>query len=167
MKKLLPFLFLTLLCIIHIQANAQNYTRNAGVRGGITAGFTYRNYMDESNALEGILSFRLNGLQVTGLREFFMPKLEEYSENIYMVWGYGAHAGTTYADSWNFGTRTYFSSRKFSPVIGIDGFAGLEYRIREFPLVVGIDYKPFFELSANRFFNLQIWDLAFSLKYAF
>lgn len=167
MKRLQILVFFTLLCIFPFKTQAQNYTRNAGVRGGITSGFTYRNYMDENNALEGMLSFRLNGLQVTGLREFFMPKLEEYSENIYMEWGYGAHVGTTYADSWKFGTYTYFSSRKFSPVLGIDGFVGLEYRIREFPFVVGIDYKPFFELSANRFFHLQIWDIAFSLKYAF
>ena len=166
--KNLYFLFtFLLLAAPGTPVEAQNITRNAGFRGGQTSGFTLRNYFDESNAIEGILSFRKQGLQVTGLKQFIIPKFHEYSENIFMVWGYGAHAGTTYSNSWDFAASSYYGPKRFSPVVGIDGYISLEYRIREFPLVVGIDYKPFFELSATRYFSMSLWDLGFCLSYAF
>ena len=164
MKSLFPLLLMT---IIVSHTEAQNITRNIGLRGGQTAGITFRKYFDEDNALESILSFRLNGIQLTGLKQFIKPKFEEYSDRIFMVWGYGGHVGTTYSNSWDFAARSYYGNKRFSPVAGIDAFIGLEYRIKEIPLVVGLDYKPFFELSLSRFFSLNPWDLGFSLKYAF
>jgi hypothetical protein len=157
-----------IILLLALPTTGQNITRNAGLRGGQTAGITYRQYMDEESAYEGILSFRRNGLQVTGLKQHFQPQYVEFTDNLFVSWGYGGHIGFFYDDKYVFGrTNYYYRSPMFSPVVGVDGFAGIEYRVKQIPLVVGIDYKPFFELSAARFFSISFWDIGFSLKYAF
>jgi hypothetical protein len=167
MKNHIIHLFIFILLLSPSISEAQNYTRNAGIRGGQTSGFTYRQYMDEGNAYEGILSFKQNGLQLTILKEFVQPYLTEHSENIYLVWGFGVHAGTNRTSSWEIFTKRFYDFSSITPLIGVDGFAGLEYRIREIPLIVGADFKPFFDLAGVRFFSISLWDFAISLKYNF
>jgi hypothetical protein len=123
--------------------------------------------MDESNAYEGILSFKKSGLQLTFLKEFIQPYLTEHSENIYLIWGFGAHAGTHRSSTWEIFSKRFYDISSIIPLFGMDGYAGLEYRIREIPLVIGVDYKPFFDLAGARFFSMSLWDFAISLKYNF
>ncbi|MBE0655389.1 MAG: hypothetical protein IH594_16430, partial [Bacteroidales bacterium] len=61
----------------------------------------------------------------------------------------------------------YYPQPKFSPVAGVDAYAGFEYRSHSFPVVIGLDYKPFFEYSLYHFFKLRLWDLAFNVRYRF
>ena len=42
-----------------------------------------------------------------------------------------------------------------------------KYRFEEFPLIVGLDIKPFFEFSTRQIFRLYLPDIAFALKYRF
>jgi hypothetical protein len=165
MKKHIIHQVFLLLLLGPAVALAQNYTRSIGVRGGQTSGFTYRQYLDESNAYEGIVSFKHSGLQLTFLKEFIKPYLTEHSDNIYLIWGFGAHAGTNRTSSWEIFTKKFYDLGSLTPSIGVDGFAGLEYRIREIPLIVGADFKPFFDLAGARFFSMSIWDFAISIKY--
>ena len=165
-NNIVPLLFF-ILALSPTLSEAQNYTRTAGIRCGQTSGFTYRQYMDESNAYEGIVSFKKNGLQLTLLKEFVQPYFLEHSENIYLVWGFGAHAGTNRTSSWEIFTKRFYELSSVIPLFGIDGYAGLEYRIKEVPLNVGVDFKPFFDLAGARFFSMSIWDFAITLKYNF
>lgn len=165
MKKLL----LLILSIISLSASAQNSGKEVGIRGGITSGFTYRQYLEHNFSYEGLLSFRKDGLQFTLLRQIHEQTLFEFSDNLYMVYGYGAHAGFFYDSEYRLFMfdRVFYPERKFSPVFGIDGYGALEYRLSSFPLTLAIDYKPFFEISAYQFFKMSIWDLAFAVKYRF
>ena len=43
----------------------QDYVRAAGVRGGLTSGITYRQFLEPQLSYEAIMSFRENGLQLT------------------------------------------------------------------------------------------------------
>ena len=162
----IQFIFL-FLCLFPAILHAQNYTRNAGIRGGQTSGFTYRQYMDEANAYEGILSFKQGGLQLTLLKQFVQPYLTEHSDNIYLVWGYGAHLGTHRTSAFEIFSKKYYNFNSITPISGLDAFAGLEYRIREIPLIISADFKPFFDLVGIRFFSMSVWDFAISLKYNF
>jgi hypothetical protein len=165
-KSAFQFIFLLLFLAPGI-LTAQNYTRNAGIRGGQTSGFTYRQYLDESNAYEALLSFKQGGLQLTLLKEFVQPYFNEYSDNIYLIWGYGAHMGTHHTYAWEIFSKRYYDLSAITPLFGIDGYAGLEYRVREIPLIIGADFKPFFELAGARFFSMSVWDFAITIKYNF
>jgi hypothetical protein len=167
MKPRTIHLLLCILLLAPALSEAQNYTRNAGIRLGQTSGFTYRQYMDEGNAYEGLFSFNKNGLQLTLLKEFVQPYLSGHIDNIYLIWGYGAHLGTNHTNSWEIFSKRFYDLSSITPLFGIDGYAGVEYRIKEFPLLVGVDYKPFFDLAGAKFFSMSLWDFAFTLKYNF
>ncbi len=148
---------------------AQNYTREAGIRGGLTSGFTFRQYLNDHLSYEGLLSFRQRGLQLTVLRQIHEQEPNDYVDNLFLVYGLGAHAGFYYSDIYRsmWYRDYYYSQPVFSPVIGIDGYVGAEYRFTTVPFGFGIDYKPFFEFSTVQFFRLRLWDFAFTARYRF
>lgn len=166
MKSLL--LTLILLCIC-LYASPQNSDREAGLRGGITSGITYRQYLRDNFSYEGLLSFRKDGLQFTLLRQIHEQTMMDIADNLYLVYGYGAHAGFFHDSKYKifFNDQVYYPVRRFAPVAGLDAYGAIEYRLSSFPLTVAIDYKPFFEVSAIQFFRLSLWDLAFAVKYRF
>ena len=159
---------LLILILLAVTVTGQETTRTAGIRGGINSGLTYRQFLDPSLAYEGLLSFRGEGLQFTVLRQRFEPALWKFSDGFFLVYGYGFHAGFTDAQTYTFFNRSYhYGTNKFSPLAGIDGFLGLEYHFQGLPVQVGLDFKPFFELSLYEFFRMNVWDGAFTLKYTF
>jgi len=163
MRNLVYFVLL-----LSLPAYAQDYNRAAGLRGGIGYGLTFRQFMEPELSYEGLLSFRNNGLQLTALREHIRPANFDFSDDFYFTWGYGAHIGYNYTDNYFFMFQEYYHYyRKFSPLIGLDGYLGLEYCIPTVPIQIGLDFKPFFELSVFEFFRLVPWDFAFTIKYTF
>ncbi len=147
----------------------QDYRREIGIRGGLTSGFTYRQYLSERLSYEGILSFRQGGLQLTALRQIHEQEPNELVENLFLLYGFGAHAGFYYGDRyrsmWYY--DYYYSHPILAAVAGIDGYIGAEYRFSTVPLSFGIDYKPYFEFSSVQFFRLRLWDFAFTFAYRF
>jgi hypothetical protein len=148
----------------------QTYSREAGMRAGLTSGFTYRQYLDDYLSYEGILSFRKSGMQVTMIRQIHeLQSPFELGQDFHFLYGFGGHAGFFYTDSYQpFGFTEYnYPQRKLSPVVGADAYAAIEYRADTFPLAIGLDFKPFFEFSMYQFFSLKLWDLAFNVRYRF
>jgi len=165
MKKIIVLFAL----LVPVGACSQSYLREAGFRGGITAGITYRQYLDDQLSYEGLLSFRQAGIQFTILRQVHEVTLSEYAEDFYLLYGFGGHAGYYFTDRYRtpFYNEIYYPYRRFSPLAGVDGYAALEYRFESIPISLAIDYKPFFEFSIYQFFRIQIWDFAFAFKYRF
>ena len=162
-QTILPFLL-----FLSIPLYGQDFMRAAGLRGGTNSGLTYRQFMDPSLAYEGLLSFRGDGLQFTVLRQRFEPALQNFNEGFFLVYGYGCHAGFTNSHTYLIFNRHYhYGTDKFSPLVGMDGYLGLEYYFPDLPILVGVDFKPFIELSLYEFFRINIWDAAFTLKYTF
>ncbi len=159
---------LFILLLFSLPSTGQDYMRTAGVRGGINPGLTYRQFLDPSLAYEGLLSFRENGLRFTVLRQRFEPALWNVSDGFFAVYGYGGHAGFTNTSTYRFINRHYhYAKEKFSPLVGMDGYLGLEYHFPGLPVQVGLDFKPFIEISLYEFFRMNVWDAAFTLKYTF
>jgi hypothetical protein len=157
-----------IILMFSLPVNAQNYFKAAGIRGGISSGFTYRQFLEPDLAYEGLLSFRKGGIQFSVLRQRFQPTHWKISEDFFFVYGYGGHVGFTYTDTYKFIFREYYhSDKRFSPLIGMDGYLGLEYHFPALPVQIGLDYLPFFELSVFEFFQVSIWDIAFNIKYTF
>ena len=166
MKTPLIFLFSIFISIPQFTFS-QNFTREAGLRLGPTSGFTYRQYMNEANAWEGLISFKQSGIQLTVLKEFIQPCFVEYGDNFSFVWGYGAHVGSHRNYTWEIFSKKFYDFSAFLPLFGIDGYAAIEYKIHELPLSASLGFKPYFELAGARFFSMNLWDLAISIKYHF
>ena len=149
---------------------SQSTEKAVGIRGGLSSGFEYRVFTDEQNSYKVLLSTRRHGLQLTGLKEFHEPDAFNIGEEVSFIYGLGAHVGfeswhTTYTDE--FYPYAHYSERHSGPIAGLDALAALEYTIPAIPLVVGIEAKPYFNLFGENFFHLQLFDIAFTLKYTF
>ena len=156
------------LLVFSIQASGQDFMSSAGIRGGLTSGITYRGYLNPELAYEGLLSFRNNGIQFTVLRQPFEPTLWHISDGFFVSYGYGGHFGFTNSHTYTqFNKTVHNPGKKFSPLLGLDGYLGIEYHFPGIPVQMGLDYKPFFEMSLREYFQMSAWDVAFTLKYKF
>ena len=148
--------------------HAQNYTRDAGIRLGDYFSATYRHYQDNDQALEGMLFVGRHGMAMTVLKEYFQPALGNISEYLYFQYGFGAHLGFRYIDRFRVLNRIYqFEEYRFTPLLGVNGLAGLEYRFPEFPFLISVDIKPYFEYSTTQIFSIYLQSIGISFKYRF
>jgi len=148
--------------------SAQNYTRDFGVRLGNHFSATCRQYMEEDQALELMLFIGRQGMTITLLKEYFQPARGQISKNLYFQYGYGAHLGFRHTDHYTVLNRTYrLEDYRTSPLLGINGLIGLEYRFPEFPFLISVDLKPYFEYSTIQIFSLYLQGIGISLKYRF
>ncbi len=150
---------------------AQDSKSSAGIRGGYSFGFTYTLITDNNKEAEALLSFRDGGMQCHVFSKRFKPVLLEYSDHFFLHYGIGGHLGYT---RWEKGFKVsqsgydhYEFRNYFSPVLGADFTATLEYRFYRIPFSIAIDYKPFFEFPGRHFFRLNLWDTALCFKYNF
>jgi len=167
MVKNFRYCILVALLAFSARVVPQNYTRDAGIRLGDHFSATYRQYQGDK-ALEGVLFAGRQGVTIGVLKEFFQPAFSRMSDNLYFEYGFGAHIGYRYTDHFRILNRTYQLEKfTFSPLLGIDGLAGLEYRFPEFPFLIGVDVKPYFEYSTIQIFGLYLQSIGISLKYKF
>jgi hypothetical protein len=140
MKRI--YIMLILATSILITSNAQDYRTSLGIRAGLPVGVTVKHFLNETNAIEGILASRWGGFVVTGLYEFEKWTGEYPALNWY--WGGGAHVGF-----WNQGYNPRLDVAYSGPVVGIDGILGLEYTFDEIPLNLSIDLLPSLNLIGS------------------
>jgi hypothetical protein len=169
MKKY--FSIITLIIISTLVVNAQFVNRQAGLRMGYRGGIFYQVTQEAGNVEMGynaMLGFSQNGIQLTGLRIVYETSLNRISPDLFFAWGYGAHVGFIYTDHLGFlGERYSFRGDRFCPVIGADGWLAAEYRVKEFPLNISLNLKPFVELTVPAFVRIMPLDLAVSISYSF
>lgn len=149
---------------------AQVYKREAGIRLGQTSGFNFRSIRDDEKALEILLGFRDHGFQVCGFMEKQKPLWEEKRENFSLYYGPGLHIGYVrdeydefhdYPDEYHYDdTQSYF-------VFGVDAILGMQYRLPDSPIILGVDFKPFFEVQGFQKVKLNLWDFGFQIRYSF
>lgn len=146
-------------------------SRQAGVRVGYRSGIYYQVTSITGNAESGynaMLSFRSNGIQVTGLKIVYEDSFNDISPNLYLGWGYGGHAGFIYSDHLRaMGEDYYFPDHRFCPLLGIDGWLAAEYRIKDIPVTVSLNLKPCLEIIVPAFVRLIPWDFGVSVSYLF
>jgi hypothetical protein len=151
---------------ITINSSGQFFEKNYGFRFGGTTGFSMKAIKDGNRAFEGIIGFRNDGLQIYGLLESYKQIESHRTDGFRMYFGPGIHLGfVSYRDSdcCNSGST---GTLRVMPVIGLDGILGFEYTFPMTPIVIGVDYKPFFELESFYRFRLNLWDFGFTVKYA-
>ena len=150
---------------------AQMENRQAGMRFGYTFGLYYQATSPAGNSESGALimaSFRKGGFQATALRTTYEYVLGDLSPDFRLVWGYGGHAGFFVTDHVSSMGEDYrFPNERFLPLIGVDGYAGIEYTIPVIPMTVAVNFKPFVEMVTPAFFRFVPYDFGFSVAYTF
>ncbi len=155
MRKLV--LFFSILCCVSL-AQAQDYNTAVGLRGGSANGLSIKHFIENDVAIEGLISSRWKGLNLTGLYEIHAEAFNETGLNWY--YGFGAHIGFWDGKhtSWGDADRNY-------SVLGLDGIIGLEYNIQEIPINLSIDWKP--ALNLIGYSGLWGSNFALSARYTF
>jgi hypothetical protein len=151
--------------------SGQMITKQAGLRTGYRSGFFFQ-ITDVAGTAEigynALLSFKNNGIQLTGLRIIYETPLEDLSPDLFLAWGYGGHVGFVYTDHIGFfGERYNFRGDRFCPVIGADGWIAAEYRFRDVPINISLNIKPFVELTIPSFVKVMPGDAGISVSYVF
>lgn len=159
------------LCLSYNLTFSQDYKTGIGLRGGWIGGLTVKHFIKEGRALEGIFSsgWGWRGYQITGLYEIHKAAFtNDGIEGFFWFYGAGAHfAGGYKYTKWHpDGSKGYYDTYNYS-AFGIDGIFGLEYKIEEIPVTLGLDIKPFIEFSNYRGYPFRFWDGAFSIRYVF
>jgi hypothetical protein len=155
MRKFILTLFFT--GVIVMKSVAQDYDTGIGLRGGLASGLSVKHFISTKSALEGLLTTRWRGFDITGLYEVHGEAFE--TDNLKWFYGFGAHIGFYNGDyvEWGAPGSTY-------NVIGIDGIIGLEYTFTELPLNIGVDLKP----ALNLIGYSGLWaDFGLSIRYVF
>lgn len=156
-----------LVLVISIGVSAQNYTRDAGIQLGNGVSCSFRQFYKEDLAMEIYGGYQERGLRIGAVREYFKPSLTRYSENIRMYFGYGVHTGFTVTNEHKVFNRVYKYDWIFSPVFGVDGIVGVEYRSPELPFLFAAQALPSFEFSRHRIFQVRVLNVSFVAKYRF
>jgi hypothetical protein len=134
----------------------QDYVTAIGLRGGTAVGINLKYFLTINSSLEAIAATRERGYLFTGLYEIQTRAFRV--RHFYWYYGGGAHAGY-----W----RYYDGIKWIDPgedalVVGIDGIAGLEYNIMEFPVTISLDMKPAINFLG---YSKPWFDTAISLRY--
>ena len=161
------FLLLIILTISGILANAQDYKHSVGIRLGLSPGFEYRIFADETNSYKFLLSTRDQGMQLHLFKEFHQYNLFTFTDQLVFFYGAGFHVGY---ERWNEYHSDYYAtwySTRTAFITGLDGLAGLEYSFLKVPISLGIEVKPYFDFFGRESFYLQPFDFAFTAKYLF
>jgi hypothetical protein len=164
MKKI----FLTIIPVMLVlYLNAQEFRQAIGLRGGLTPGIEYRFYTDDTNSYKFLFSSRDNGLQLHLMKEFHRFDMFSFSDRLVFVYGIGIHGGYIRYNTERFYYNVHYYDKATAFIAGLDGLAAAEYSFREFPISLGLEVKPFFDLFGEQIFRLQPFDFAFTIKYLF
>lgn len=169
-------LILTIITILPMLCHAQDYGNSAGFRSlGGTSGFTYKNNINDDQAMEFMLGFggKSDGVQVYGIYQWYRHIDLPFTKNLFLTYGIGGHTGY----GWYYRERYYYvnddldylyeTGRQAFYTIGIVGDVGLEYRIYSVPLTVGLDVMPRLSYYGFKYMDYNAWDAGFSVKYIF
>lgn len=134
MKYIIVALVITISFFMN-SVTAQNYETSVGLRAGFYNGVTFKHFLSEKAAFEGILSSRWRGFRLTGLYEVHNSAFNE--EGLQWYYGGGAHIS-----SWNGRNVNWINDNENYLVIGLDIILGLEYKFSDAPINISLDWKP-------------------------
>jgi hypothetical protein len=149
-------------------AFAQFYAKEVGIRGGYTSAITFRVNLLEDLSYEAQLGYRDKGAIFTMIRQQHKVIGMDRSGNWEFIYGFGAHAGFYFTDTYRILFReVYFGREIFTPVFGMDGYVGIDYQLVDLPLSFGVSFQPFMEISLKQVFGINFWEFGVSARYRF
>lgn len=122
------------------------YSKSIGVKVSPGA-ITYKNMFKTARAIEVIGYASLDGFSASILKEIYTPI--EGAENLSWYIGYGGHMGV-WSEEWK---KTNPNSSNSNIAVGFDGIIGFDYKIKNTPLNISVDWQPAFSIIQSYFKN--------------
>ena len=161
-------LYIIILLGLSSAAFSQNRVKEIGLRGGYTSGVTFRVQLEETLSYEAQAGYRNNGSVLSLYRQQHHTLGMDQMGNWDLIYGFGAHAGFYFTDHYQILFRdVYFGREFFTPVVGMDGYIGIEYQLVEIPVTFGCSFQPYMEISLKRIFGINLWDFGVHMSYRF
>ena len=163
---------LTLLLMLSaLLLQAQPGKSSLGLRAGGVSGITFKYVDDELRGFELIAGAKEGGMVLTCLLQKYRPIGAGRISGLSLYTGGGAHAGYSkyteeiihVVEGWHY--HAYHEVT--SPVLGGDFVLGVEYQFESIPMNLSLDYKPYVEVFGQKDFRVDLWDIGFSIRYAF
>jgi hypothetical protein len=132
------------------QAGGPGYNSAIGAKISTGLAFTYKKFITGKNALEGQAMFFREGIRFAGLYEFHFNI--EGVDGLSWYVGPGAHVG--------FWKPEYKNKYNSSVDLGVDGVLGLDYKFRDLPLNLSLDWQPGFSVLGDAGLQPQFGGLA-------
>ena len=156
MKKALLLLnvFIATLSYSQETSGGTEYQRALGIKISSGIAGTFKQFVSDKHALEFQGMFFREGVRFSGLYEFHFYNIEGVPG---LAWyaGPGAHLG--------FYIPRYKTEYNTAVDVGIDGVIGLDYKIKNLPLNISIDWQPSYSILGNAGLQPQFGGL--SLRY--
>ena len=155
MRKFL--ILLIALCSTSAIVNAQStYSRAIGVKvpGGFSA--TYKQFITETNNVEAQLTLWNKGYRASALYEFNFYSFKNVEGLAWFV-GPGLHIG--------FWKDTYEKDYDSRADFGVDGIIGFDYKFKDIPVNVSVDWQPSITLVGSAGFTPSYGGIA--VRYTF
>lgn len=165
MKWLVTFSLCTL---FYMYGYSQDYHQALGFRTGYASGIVYKNFFTDEKAVQLMACFQRGGTQIYFLRQYYHPVFLDHTQQVFFYYGAGAHLGySKWSGESELISGEVYKRKEFSFGVGIDANLGIEYRILKFPLVICIDYKPFYEINIPLYIRKHYYNFAVTLAYTF
>ena len=121
-------------------AFSQFYAKEVGIRGGYSGGITFRVNLEEDLSYEAQLNYRDQGAIFTMFRQQHTELGMDRLGNWEFLYGFGVHAGFYFTDSYKILFREiYFGREIFTPVLGMDGYVGVDYKLVDLPMSLSLE----------------------------
>lgn len=105
-----------------------------------------KKFKNASTALEVLGYFTLDGFRATILKEKYQPI--DGNEQLSWYVGYGGHLGI-WSETW----KKNNPSHTAGIALGVDGILGLDYKVKNAPLNISIDWQPSFNFVGASYFE--------------
>lgn len=150
MKTLRYSLFVLFFAGLSFTASAQNYSSAIGVRLGVPISASFKTFISENSAIEGIVGYRSRKVLGFGYTQLNILGLYQIHNDLSSVssglqWYYGAGAGV-YIYSFDNGFN-FAGEDDGNLGIGLSGNLGLEYVFDNTPICISADWIPTFFIN--------------------
>lgn len=122
-----------------ITTGAPQYQRAIGAKISAGVAVTYKQFVANAKALEAEAMFFSEGIRLVGLYEFHFYNIQGV-DGLGWYAGPGAHVGFYRPRDKSFNTVAD---------IGIDGVIGLDYKIKNVPVNLSLDWQPSYSILGN------------------
>ncbi len=130
MKRVFFCLLITILSLHSFSQSGYHQALGLKFPGGFSV--TYKKFVTQSNNLEAQVMFWQKGFRAVGLYEFNFDISDV--DQLHWFVGPGAHIG--------FWKKQYAKNYSSSADFGIDGIIGLDYKLKDFPVDISLDWQP-------------------------
>ena len=160
MMRIIPLFLIAFLGLFISKASAQAYSLEPAQKSGpFTTGYkkaigvkmypsaiSYKSFLTNSKAIEVLGYFTLDGFRTAIMIEKYSALAN--TEQLSWYIGYGGHLGI-WSEEWKKNNPTH----KAGIALGVDGILGLDYKIKNAPLNLSIDWQPSFNFVGSSYFE--------------